>query len=58
MQTFEQYLQEQFLKDNPQVTKDNFEVAFDAWLERLEKSDILNSGERALSEHESYQIAH
>lgn len=49
-QTFDEYLRDQFLRDNPETTKDVFEDAFEAWVERLEKSDVINYAARALHE--------
>ncbi len=38
---FENYLQEQFMKDEPQVLDDDIPDAFDAWLETKDVNDII-----------------
>lgn len=47
---FEAYLMDRFCEDNPQVLDDETGDRFEAWIDRLEKSDIINYAERALHE--------
>ena len=44
-QTFDEFLQERFIKINPQVIKDNFEVEFDRYLSDLEKDEYCELAE-------------
>lgn len=39
--TFEEYLSEVFIRDNPEVTKDRFEQLFDIWTSGLEGGDFI-----------------
>lgn len=43
---FENYLQEQFMEDEPQVLDDDIPDAFDAWLETKDVNDIMEYGEK------------
>ena len=44
-ETFENYLQDQFMKREPQVLDDDLSDAFDAWLADLDIDDLLMYGE-------------
>ncbi len=47
---FESYLEEIFLKQNPDVIKDNFEAAYDRWLSGLDVQDVIEYGNQVMDE--------
>ena len=47
---FDSYLEDVFLRKHPEVTKDNFENAYDRWLSTLEVSDVIEYANRAMDD--------
>ncbi len=50
MNKFITYLEEVFLKENPQIIKDTMPDAFDNWLSGLDGNDLIDYAEDAMTE--------
>jgi hypothetical protein len=50
MKTFENYLQDVFYKENPQLLDDDMPDAFDNWISGLDSNDVIEYAEGAVKE--------